>query len=189
MLPRWRLWSYRRVANPLSLKHKAIGATLTWQDGSIFARSEIKSRTHTALEAELERRALKDFGEYRPPVAIRSDPEDRVRFSLLFMLVLVIPIAALVLRDRIMGEAVSAQLNIALFIIGNTGIAVPFLDNWLQSDAPGWYSCFRIVSVPIGVICLVIVDYPLLWALWPIGLRLLVIAFVVWIVIRYLARR
>jgi hypothetical protein len=59
-VPKWRLWAYERVADIPELKRKAILVGLTWPDGSIFARTEIKSSQHAALERELEERARQD---------------------------------------------------------------------------------------------------------------------------------
>lgn len=56
-IPKWRLWAYERVTDIPELKRRAIEAQLTWPDGSIFARTEIKSASHKAREQELERRA------------------------------------------------------------------------------------------------------------------------------------
>ncbi|WP_018413262.1 hypothetical protein [Methyloversatilis thermotolerans] len=54
MVPRWRLWAYRRVRDIAALKARAVSAGLTWPDGHFFSRSEIKSRRHAELERELE---------------------------------------------------------------------------------------------------------------------------------------
>ena len=59
-VPKWRLWAYERVADISELKRKAILAGLTWPDGSIFARTEIKSLQHAARERELEERARRN---------------------------------------------------------------------------------------------------------------------------------
>jgi hypothetical protein len=42
-VPRWRLWAYERVTDIPRLKARAIEAGLTWPDGSVFGRTEIKS--------------------------------------------------------------------------------------------------------------------------------------------------
>ena len=55
-IPKWRLWAYERVADIPELKRRAILAQLTWPDGSIFAKTEIKSAQHAARERELEER-------------------------------------------------------------------------------------------------------------------------------------
>ncbi|HTU64856.1 MAG TPA: GNAT family N-acetyltransferase [Steroidobacteraceae bacterium] len=52
-VPRWRLWAYERVANIPRLKAEAVGYGLTWSDGSVFAKTEIKSATQRRREAEL----------------------------------------------------------------------------------------------------------------------------------------
>ena len=56
-VPKWRLWAYDRVIDITELKRSAISAGLTWPDGSIFARTEIKSKAHAQRERELELRA------------------------------------------------------------------------------------------------------------------------------------
>ena len=58
-VPKWRLWAYQRVNDIAELKRRAIAEQLTWPDGSIFARTEIKSTAHAALERELEQRVGK----------------------------------------------------------------------------------------------------------------------------------
>jgi len=54
-VPKWRLWAYERVEDIAELKRRAVAANLTWPDGSIFSRTEIKSAEHAARERELER--------------------------------------------------------------------------------------------------------------------------------------
>jgi len=54
-VPKWRLWAYERVDDIAELKRRAVAQQLIWPDGSILAKTEIKSRTHAAREAELER--------------------------------------------------------------------------------------------------------------------------------------
>ena len=58
-IPKWRLWAYERVDDIPQLKRRAILANLTWADGSIFSRTEIKSHEHAARERELESSSLK----------------------------------------------------------------------------------------------------------------------------------
>jgi hypothetical protein len=53
-VPRWRLWAYQRVEDIQSLKRLAIEQKLVWPDGSIFERTEIKSKAHAAQERALE---------------------------------------------------------------------------------------------------------------------------------------
>ena len=59
-VPKWRLWAYERVADIAELKARAVTAGLTWPDGNIFTRTEIKSRAHAQRERELELRAQKE---------------------------------------------------------------------------------------------------------------------------------
>jgi hypothetical protein len=56
-VPKWRLWAYERVIDIVELKRAAVAATLIWPDGSIFERTEIKSRAHRQLERMYERHA------------------------------------------------------------------------------------------------------------------------------------
>jgi len=58
-VPKWRLWAYERVDDIPELKRRAIEAKLIWPDGSILARTEIKSAMHAARERELEKGAAK----------------------------------------------------------------------------------------------------------------------------------
>ena len=53
-VPKWRLWAYERVVNIAELKERAVIAGLTWPDGTLFTRTEIKSRAHAQRERELE---------------------------------------------------------------------------------------------------------------------------------------
>mgnify|MGYP001557144859 CR=1 FL=1 len=54
MVPKWRLWAYNRVDDIPELKRQAVGAGLTWPDGHIFSKTEIKSEEHKRKENELE---------------------------------------------------------------------------------------------------------------------------------------
>jgi hypothetical protein len=65
-VPKWRLWAYEHVENIPELKRRAIEAQLIWPDGSIFARTEIKSAAHAARERELEKSA----GDIRVSTAV-----------------------------------------------------------------------------------------------------------------------
>jgi hypothetical protein len=53
-VPRWRLWAYERVDDIPELKSRAVAARITWPDGSLFCRTEIKSAAHAQRERELE---------------------------------------------------------------------------------------------------------------------------------------
>lgn len=53
-IPKWRLWAYERVVDIAQLKRSAVNAGLTWPDGSIFSKTEIKSSAHALREQELE---------------------------------------------------------------------------------------------------------------------------------------
>ena len=53
-VPRWRLWAYERVADIPQLKQRAVEVGLTWRDGSLFSRTEIKSADMVARERALD---------------------------------------------------------------------------------------------------------------------------------------
>lgn len=52
-VPKWRVWALRNVDDWKTLEARAVVALLIWPRGWIFERTEIKSREHRALEAEL----------------------------------------------------------------------------------------------------------------------------------------
>ena len=52
-IPHWRVWAYERVDDIPRLKAMAVIAGLTWPDGWIFERTEIKSKKIATREAEL----------------------------------------------------------------------------------------------------------------------------------------
>ena len=54
MIPKWRLWTYQRLSDIPKLKEWAVTVGLTWPDGDLFARTEIKSRVHAELERQLD---------------------------------------------------------------------------------------------------------------------------------------
>jgi hypothetical protein len=54
-LPKWRLWAYERVDDIPRLKDRAVRVGLTWPDGHIFAKTEIKSAAHAEREKALEK--------------------------------------------------------------------------------------------------------------------------------------
>ena len=51
---RWRLWAYERVQDIKHLKEEAVSVGLTWPDGHIFSKTEIKSKTQSQRERELD---------------------------------------------------------------------------------------------------------------------------------------
>jgi hypothetical protein len=75
--PRWRLWAYQRVQDLEALKARAVQAQLTWADGSVFSKTEIKSSEHARLEREYEARARASRDEPSMSDAI-PPPEDPV---------------------------------------------------------------------------------------------------------------
>ena len=59
-VPRWRIWAYERVENIFELKQRAVDVGLTWPDGHVFGRTEIKSQVLAARERDLEARIRKN---------------------------------------------------------------------------------------------------------------------------------
>jgi hypothetical protein len=55
-VPRWRLWAYSRVSDIAELKAHAVSVGLTWPDGHVFERTEIKTSAHANEELQLESR-------------------------------------------------------------------------------------------------------------------------------------
>ncbi|MCE9522310.1 MAG: hypothetical protein K8S25_07755 [Alphaproteobacteria bacterium] len=51
---KWRLWAYERVADIQKLKNFAVAVGLTWPDGHVFERTEIKSKADAARERDFE---------------------------------------------------------------------------------------------------------------------------------------
>ena len=52
---RWRLWAYEHVEDIPALKQRAVEVGLTWPDGHVFGRTEVKSAAQAAREKALER--------------------------------------------------------------------------------------------------------------------------------------
>jgi hypothetical protein len=55
-VPLWRVWAYSRVDDIGQLKERAVGVGLTWPDGHILSRTEIKSKSIREREREHDRR-------------------------------------------------------------------------------------------------------------------------------------
>jgi hypothetical protein len=55
-VPRWRVWAYERVADIAGLKMRAVKVGLTWPDGHVFERTELKSAALAQRQHELEKR-------------------------------------------------------------------------------------------------------------------------------------
>ena len=51
---RWRLWAYERVQDLRHLKEEAVSVGLTWPDGHLLGKTEIKSKTQSQPERELD---------------------------------------------------------------------------------------------------------------------------------------
>jgi hypothetical protein len=54
-IPKWRIWALRHVDNWPELEAAAVEDKLTWPRGSVFSKTEIKSRPLRQLEVELTR--------------------------------------------------------------------------------------------------------------------------------------
>ena len=56
LVPRWRLWAYKRVPDIDALKAQAVAAQLVWPEGHFFQRTELASsrvwREISALEQQ-----------------------------------------------------------------------------------------------------------------------------------------
>jgi hypothetical protein len=53
-VPRWRIWAYERVENVEDLKEQAVAVGLTWPEGHLLGRTEIKSAEQAQRERELD---------------------------------------------------------------------------------------------------------------------------------------
>jgi 8-oxo-dGTP diphosphatase len=62
-VPRWRVWAYQHVSDISELKQAAVLAGLTWPDGHLFERTEIKSAAIRAREEALESRQRQQQAE------------------------------------------------------------------------------------------------------------------------------
>jgi hypothetical protein len=72
-VPRWRRWAYERVKDIRLLKQRAVAAGLTWRDGHVFGKTEIKSQTTLKREREVEALAsLKRALSGTPPLQLRQ---------------------------------------------------------------------------------------------------------------------
>jgi hypothetical protein len=56
-VPRWRLWADKRVEDVAQLKILAVKAGLTWPDGHVFERTEIKTAAHAEQEKAFDRKS------------------------------------------------------------------------------------------------------------------------------------
>ena len=54
-IPKWRLWALRNVDDWKALKKAAVKAGLTWPDGHVFEKTEIKSTEQRKVEQILRR--------------------------------------------------------------------------------------------------------------------------------------
>lgn len=161
-LPLWRLWAYRRVDDVLALKHAAVEAQLAWPDGSGFGRTEIKTKSHAALERQLEEEARPVHGRYRPP----APEEESVEEEAGGLLTLLVPTAALMIgaalyeRHRDAGGA--AKANAGLLLIAAVCIAAPLVYRGIGVVLAGWRRALFPLSTLVGVGALLLVDSPAL---------------------------
>lgn len=51
---RWRIWAFDRVRDIRALKREAVAVGLTWPDGHVFERTEIKSKALAERQRELD---------------------------------------------------------------------------------------------------------------------------------------
>jgi len=64
MITKWRIWAFRNVRNVHELKKRAIQEKLIWKDGSIFEKTEIRTRKDKEALKEIEKRFEQDNGFY-----------------------------------------------------------------------------------------------------------------------------
>lgn len=61
-ITRWRIWAFENVDDVHSLKKRAIKAKLIWPDGSVFEKTEIRTKTDKArLKAIQEKLEILDI--------------------------------------------------------------------------------------------------------------------------------
>jgi hypothetical protein len=75
-IARWRVWAYERVTDIHKLKQMAVTAGLTWPAGSIFGRTEIKSKELAAREAELLKLRMTPLDRITERVTRNGEPDD-----------------------------------------------------------------------------------------------------------------
>ncbi len=44
VITKWRLWAFKHVDDPYALKRRAIQEKLIWKDGSVFEKTEIRTK-------------------------------------------------------------------------------------------------------------------------------------------------
>ncbi len=59
-IARWRVWAYERVDDIHALKKSAVNVGLTWPDGHVFSRTEVKTKALASREQELDPTALEE---------------------------------------------------------------------------------------------------------------------------------
>ena len=60
LITKWRLWAFENVRNVHELKKKAIENKLIWNDGCIFEKTEIRSKSDKLKWAELQQKFKKN---------------------------------------------------------------------------------------------------------------------------------
>jgi hypothetical protein len=58
MITKWRLWAFENVRNVHQLKRDAIAEKLIWSDGSIFEKTEIRTKSDREKWANLQKKFL-----------------------------------------------------------------------------------------------------------------------------------
>lgn len=159
MVPQWRLWAYRRVENALALKHGAVSAQLTWEDGTWFSRTEIKSLRHSALERRFERESRERYGPYRPPPSREETPEQKVTGVLIVLVPIVFALVVATAYDRRHGVAEDARGNAILLLAAALALGVPLSVRRSRLVLAGWRRLLLFASVIGGALCLVLVEY------------------------------
>jgi len=60
MITKWRIWAFRNVRNVHELKKRAVQEKLIWKDGSIFEKTEIRTRKDKEALKAIEKRFEQD---------------------------------------------------------------------------------------------------------------------------------
>lgn len=189
MLPKWRLWSYARVANPLAIKYRSVEVQLAWPDGSFFSRTEIKSPGHAAKEAQWERRAYEANGPYQPPPQVEETMEQKAKAFFLFLVPLLLIFSGLVFYDRLAGDPTPAKHNAALLLFGLMAIGMPYAYKRLGAEFVGWERFLPRASVLAGLVCFAVIDFSSIRSAARVALVPLVIVLAGRAWISYLANR
>ena len=78
MITKWRIWAFKNVRNVHELKKRAIQEKLIWKDGSVFEKTEIRTKQDRKLLLNLEKKFEKeDF--YREDFSV--PPKTKIYYS------------------------------------------------------------------------------------------------------------